>query len=68
MLSKENKTSAEKIGLRIGFFIGLFIFSSLVYFVAVKFRILPSSLPYIYFITTIVILHVAYSSLKEVSK
>jgi hypothetical protein len=57
---------SEKIGNRLGFFMALMIFSSIMHYLASKFGILH--VEYAYFIGAIVVLHVAYSSVKLVVK
>jgi hypothetical protein len=57
---------SEIVGERIGFFAGLLLFSTVMYFLAAKLGVL--SLPYEFFISALVAAHVAYSSVKWVVK
>ena len=50
---------------RLGFFTGLMIFSSMLYFVGSKLHLL--SLPYVYLISGVAVLHMVYSALRKTS-
>ena len=50
---------------RLGFFTGLMIFASMLYFVGSKLHLL--SLPYVYFISGVAVLHMVYSALRKTS-
>ena len=67
MLSNE-KSLSEKVGKRLGFFVGLIIFSTLLFFVGSKFRIIPQGTPYFVIIPLVVAIHIIYSAVKVVIK
>ena len=68
MFSDYNKTLMKNAGKRLGFFTGLLIFSSLLFFVGIKSRIIPVGTSYYTVISLVVLLHVAYSVTKVIIK
>ena len=64
MLHDIKKGVLEKVGQRVGFLVGLLIFSTLLFFVGSKFKIIPAVTPYYIVISLVISLHIIYSALK----
>ncbi len=68
MFSSVSKSLSEKIGVRLGFFLGLILFSTLLFFVGLKFRIIPSETSYYMVISLVALSHIVYSVIKMLVK